>query len=92
VPNPGFYQIYPYRPHLDAPGAKPLRAKVAISFDSKAFYERMKVRRAETMDERGIVDWQMGAGGQQISPGCSGERSGSELLSATNPMDVTAGG
>jgi WD repeat and FYVE domain-containing protein 3 len=60
VPNPAFYLHYPYRPHLDAPEAKPLRAKVAISFDSKLFYERMAAKRVETMDERGIVDWQIG--------------------------------
>uniref|UniRef100_A0A183C2A5 Uncharacterized protein n=1 Tax=Globodera pallida TaxID=36090 RepID=A0A183C2A5_GLOPA len=59
VPNPDFYRHYPYRPNLEGPKAKPMRAKVAISRDSKAYWERMSKKRAETMDER-IVDFQAG--------------------------------
>uniref|UniRef100_A0A914HM60 WD repeat and FYVE domain-containing protein 3 n=1 Tax=Globodera rostochiensis TaxID=31243 RepID=A0A914HM60_GLORO len=59
VPNPDFYRHYPYRPNLEGPKAKPMRAKVAISRDSKPYWERMSKKRAETMDER-IVDFQAG--------------------------------
>ncbi|KHN83531.1 WD repeat and FYVE domain-containing protein 3 [Toxocara canis] len=55
VPNPTFYHQYPYRPHLDLPEARALRAKVAISRDSKLYYEAMKRRRSKTIDSR-IVD------------------------------------
>ncbi|KAL3072845.1 hypothetical protein niasHS_017819 [Heterodera schachtii] len=59
VPNLDFYRHYPYRPYLEGPNAKPLRAKVAISRDAKAYWERMSKKRAETMDER-IVDFKAG--------------------------------
>ncbi|KAL3100626.1 hypothetical protein niasHT_020905 [Heterodera trifolii] len=59
VPNLDFYRHYPYRPYLEGPNAKPLRAKVAISRDAKAYWERMSKTRAETMDER-IVDFKAG--------------------------------
>ncbi|VDK47032.1 unnamed protein product [Anisakis simplex] len=55
IPNPTFYHQYPYRPHLDLPESKALRAKVAISKDSKLYYEAMKRRRSKTIDSR-IVD------------------------------------
>uniref|UniRef100_A0A915E805 WD repeat and FYVE domain-containing protein 3 n=1 Tax=Ditylenchus dipsaci TaxID=166011 RepID=A0A915E805_9BILA len=55
VPNNTFYQQYPYRPALDVPEAKAQRAKVAISKDSKLYYEKMQKKRFHTMDER-IVD------------------------------------
>ncbi|CAD5218465.1 unnamed protein product [Bursaphelenchus okinawaensis] len=55
LPDPTFYQKYPYRPHLDAVETKSVRAKFALSKDSKLYYERMKNRRFHTMDER-IVD------------------------------------
>lgn len=55
IPNPAFYNHYPYRPHLDLPESKALRAKVAISRDSKLYYEAMKARRSKTIDNR-IVD------------------------------------
>ncbi|KAI6229287.1 Beige/BEACH domain-containing protein [Aphelenchoides besseyi] len=55
LPDPKFYHRYPYRPHLDIAEAKPMRAKVAISRDSRSYYEKMRLRRYHTMDER-IVD------------------------------------
>uniref|UniRef100_A0A914V5A7 Uncharacterized protein n=1 Tax=Plectus sambesii TaxID=2011161 RepID=A0A914V5A7_9BILA len=45
VPNQNFYALYPYRPYLDLPESKSMRAKVAISRDSRIFYEKMKERR-----------------------------------------------
>uniref|UniRef100_A0A0N5AD46 BEACH-type PH domain-containing protein n=1 Tax=Syphacia muris TaxID=451379 RepID=A0A0N5AD46_9BILA len=54
IPNPTFYHHYPYRPYLDLPEAKSLRAKVAISRDSKLYYETLKKRR-RTIDSR-ILD------------------------------------
>ncbi|CAI4227406.1 unnamed protein product [Auanema sp. JU1783] len=55
IPNRLFYHIYPYRPHLDIPSAKAIRAKVAISKDSKLYYEACVLRRSRTMDSR-IID------------------------------------
>ncbi|CAB3409518.1 unnamed protein product [Caenorhabditis bovis] len=55
IPNRNFYHIYPYRPHLDATTAKAQRAKVAISHDSKAYYEACLKHRKRTLDTR-ILD------------------------------------
>ncbi|VDN29256.1 unnamed protein product, partial [Gongylonema pulchrum] len=55
IPNAAFYYQYPYRPHLDSPELKAMRAKVAISRDSKLYYEAVKRRRARMLDQR-IID------------------------------------
>uniref|UniRef100_A0A915IK38 WD repeat and FYVE domain-containing protein 3 n=1 Tax=Romanomermis culicivorax TaxID=13658 RepID=A0A915IK38_ROMCU len=55
IPNLSFYVNYPYRPSLDLPENKNLRCKVAISHDSKEFYERMKSTCERSMDQR-IID------------------------------------
>uniref|UniRef100_A0A8R1HLC7 WD repeat and FYVE domain-containing protein 3 n=1 Tax=Caenorhabditis japonica TaxID=281687 RepID=A0A8R1HLC7_CAEJA len=55
IPNRNFYHIYPYRPHLDGPTAKAQRAKVAISLDSKPYYEACLRHRKRTLDTR-IID------------------------------------
>ncbi|CCF23439.1 WD repeat and FYVE domain-containing protein 3 [Caenorhabditis elegans] len=55
IPNRNFYHIYPFRPHLEAPSAKAQRAKVAISFDSKPYYETCLRHRRRTLDTR-IID------------------------------------
>ncbi|CAI2350201.1 unnamed protein product [Caenorhabditis sp. 36 PRJEB53466] len=55
IPNRDFYHIYPYRPHLDAPAAKAQRAKVAVSLDSKPYYEACLRHRKRTLDTR-IID------------------------------------
>lgn len=55
IPDSKFYHRYPYRPNLELQEAKPMRAKFAISRDSRSYFERMKARRFRTMDER-IVD------------------------------------
>ncbi|GMT24191.1 hypothetical protein PFISCL1PPCAC_15488, partial [Pristionchus fissidentatus] len=51
IPNRQFYHDYPYRPYLEDPSAKALRAKVAISKDSKAYYDAHRRRRPKTIDE-----------------------------------------
>ncbi|CAJ0587641.1 unnamed protein product, partial [Mesorhabditis spiculigera] len=56
IPDREFYHHYPYRPHLDNPGAKALRAKVAISRDSKEYYEAVKARRGRLFDTKIIDD------------------------------------
>ncbi|EGT48714.1 hypothetical protein CAEBREN_32071 [Caenorhabditis brenneri] len=55
IPNRNFYHIYPFRPHLEAPSAKAQRAKVAISLDSKHYYEACLIHRRRTLDTR-IID------------------------------------
>lgn len=55
IPDSKFYHRYPYRLHLDVPEAKAQRAKVAISRDSKLYFERMSRKRFYTLDER-IID------------------------------------
>uniref|UniRef100_A0A1I7TDI9 WD repeat and FYVE domain-containing protein 3 n=1 Tax=Caenorhabditis tropicalis TaxID=1561998 RepID=A0A1I7TDI9_9PELO len=55
IPNRSFYHVYPFRPHLEAPSAKAQRAKVAISLDSKLYYEACLVHRRRTLDTR-IID------------------------------------
>ncbi|VDN02986.1 unnamed protein product [Thelazia callipaeda] len=55
VPNPAFYYHYPYRPYLDSPDAKAMRAKVAVSKDSRLYYEAMKRRRGKMVEHR-IID------------------------------------
>ncbi|CAJ0936217.1 unnamed protein product, partial [Mesorhabditis belari] len=56
IPNREFYHMYPFRPHLESPNAKALRAKVAISKDATLYYEAMKSRRGRLMDARIIDD------------------------------------
>lgn len=60
IPDPRFYHRYPYRPNLELLEFKAMRAKFAISRDSRAYYERMRSHRFRTMDER-IVDAQTAA-------------------------------
>lgn len=70
IPNASFYQMYPYRPYLDDPSLpnavgtqgkgtgdlqKALKGKVAVSRDSKLFYEAQKSRRPRALDSR-ILD------------------------------------
>ncbi|ULT96044.1 hypothetical protein L3Y34_004591 [Caenorhabditis briggsae] len=55
IPNRNFYHVYPFRPHLEAPTAKAQRAKVAISLDSKLYYEACLIHRRRTLDTR-IID------------------------------------
>ncbi|VDN90901.1 unnamed protein product [Brugia pahangi] len=55
IPNPTFYHHYPYRPYLDSPEAKAMRAKVAVSKDSKLYYEAIKQRRGKIPEQR-IID------------------------------------
>ncbi|OZC09884.1 hypothetical protein X798_02990 [Onchocerca flexuosa] len=55
IPNPAFYHHYPYRPHLDSPEAKAMRAKVAVSKDSKLYYAAIKRRRGKIPEPR-IID------------------------------------
>lgn len=55
IPNRNFYHVYPFRPHLEAPSAKAQRAKVAISLDSKLYYEACLIHRRRTLDTR-IID------------------------------------
>ncbi|KAM3726430.1 WD repeat and FYVE domain-containing protein [Dirofilaria immitis] len=56
IPNPTFYHHYPYRPHLDYPEAKAIRAKVAVSKDSKLYYAAVKRRRGKISEQR-IIDF-----------------------------------
>ncbi|CAI5448055.1 unnamed protein product [Caenorhabditis angaria] len=55
IPHRTFYHLYPYRPHLDIPTAKAQRAKVAISHDSKLYYEQCSKFRKRILDVR-IID------------------------------------
>ncbi|KAL3982042.1 Beige/BEACH domain family protein [Acanthocheilonema viteae] len=55
IPNPTFYHHYPYRPHLDSPEAKAMRAKVAVSKDSKLYYAAIRRRRGKIPEPR-IID------------------------------------
>ncbi|PIO53974.1 hypothetical protein TELCIR_24673, partial [Teladorsagia circumcincta] len=52
IPNRFFYHAFPYRPHLDEPSAKAMRAKVAISRDSELYYNACRKRRGRIMDSR----------------------------------------
>ncbi|RCN36444.1 Beige/BEACH domain protein [Ancylostoma caninum] len=56
IPNRFFYHTFPYRPHLDEPGAKSMRAKVAISRDSELYFNACRRRRGRIMDTR-IIDY-----------------------------------
>ncbi|VDO22519.1 unnamed protein product [Haemonchus placei] len=56
IPNRFFYHAFPYRPHLDEPSAKAMRAKVAISRDSELYYNACRRRRGRIMDSR-IIDY-----------------------------------
>uniref|UniRef100_A0A1I7VIR8 WD repeat and FYVE domain-containing protein 3 n=1 Tax=Loa loa TaxID=7209 RepID=A0A1I7VIR8_LOALO len=55
IPNPTFYHHYPYRPYLDSPESKAIRAKVAVSKDSKLYYAAIKRRRRKIPEQR-IID------------------------------------
>lgn len=56
IPNRLFYHVFPYRPHLDDPSAKSMRAKVAISRDSELYYNACRRRRGRIMNSR-IIDY-----------------------------------
>ncbi|ETN78724.1 hypothetical protein NECAME_10189 [Necator americanus] len=56
IPNRFFYHTFPYRPHLDEPGAKSMRAKVAISRDSELYFNACRRRRGRIIDTR-IIDY-----------------------------------
>ncbi|VDO70449.1 unnamed protein product [Heligmosomoides polygyrus] len=56
IPNRFFYHTFPYRPHLDDPAAKSMRAKVAISRDSELYFNACRKRRGRIMDTR-IIDY-----------------------------------
>ncbi|PAV81676.1 hypothetical protein WR25_17284 isoform D [Diploscapter pachys] len=58
IPNREFYYNYPYRPLLDESKYKAMRAKVAISHDSKLYYQASLQRRARILDTR-IIDTDM---------------------------------
>ncbi|KJH49519.1 Beige/BEACH domain protein [Dictyocaulus viviparus] len=56
IPNRFFYHVFPYRPHLDDPSAKSMRAKVAISRDSELYFNACRRRRGRVMNAR-IIDY-----------------------------------
>ena len=58
IPNREFYYNYPYRPLLDESKYRAMRAKVAISHDSKLYYQASLQRRARILDTR-IIDTDM---------------------------------